>query len=96
MMFASAKPVVLAGAVITLIAVSGVPAVTAIGIVNGTFLSTPKYWPDGQVGTAAAAGAIPISPVNKIVLIRTATRRPAFLETINRRMTLPRLDMRIP
>ena len=43
LMFESANPLVLAGAVITLIAVSGAPAETAIGIVNGTPFSTPMY-----------------------------------------------------
>ena len=42
-MFVSPNPVVFAGAVTTLIAVSGVPARTATGIVNGTFRSTPMY-----------------------------------------------------
>src|SRR6476646_8633559 len=65
LIFVRPNPVTFAGAVTTLIAVSGAPEATAIGIVKGTLRSTPAYCPDVQVGTAANAGVTPTTVTNR-------------------------------
>jgi hypothetical protein len=86
LMFANPKPETFApGAVFTVIAVSGAPLVTAIGIVNGTFCNTPMYVLPGHTGVAANDGI-----TNAIRLATT------IVQTIATRPRTPARDTRAP